>query len=147
VRPVRRAILATVCCLGGVAAAPAGAQSLRVAPVPHNRFMAPNGRSEIHDNAWQTDTYAWAGPLGRSPVVRSTMIARDCGSITFDARGRIVSVCVGLAGPELYIFDPATLATLATLDVPPRQSLPSGGSPFQDFGSGAYFYLDAAGRV
>jgi hypothetical protein len=179
-------MLATLCGLGTLVAAAAGAQALPVPPVavppvpvppvpipslnlppaatytgqpatahpirgipptPHNRFMAPNGRAEIHDDAWQTDAYAWAGPLGRSPVVTSTMIARDCGSITFDARGRIVSVCVGLAGPELYMFDPATLATLATFDLPPRQSLPAGGSPFQDFGGGGYFYLDAAGQV
>jgi hypothetical protein len=128
--------------------APATAHRITGVPhTPHNRFMAPNGRSEIHDDAWQTDAYTWAGPLGRSPVVSSAMIARDCGSITFDARGRVVSVCVGLAGPELYMFDPATLATLATFDLPPRQSLPSGGSPFQDFGSGGYFYLNADGQV
>jgi hypothetical protein len=119
-----------------------------IPPTPHNRFMAPNGRSEIHDDAWQTDAYTWAGPLGRSPSVSSTMIGRDCGSITFDARGRIVSVCVGLAGPELYMFDPATLATLATFELPPRQSLPSDPtSVFQDFTGGGYFYLDAGDRV
>jgi hypothetical protein len=73
------------------------------------------------------------------------MITRDCGSITFDARGRIVSVCLGLAGPELYMFDPATLATLATFDLPPRQTLPS--NPFQDFTGGGYFYLDGQNRV
>ena len=86
--------------------------------------MAPNGSSEIHDDAWQTDAYTWAGPLGRPPVVASTMIGHDCGSITFDARGRLVSVCVGLTGPELYMLDPSTLATLATFALPPRQSLP-----------------------
>ncbi len=73
------------------------------------------------------------------------MISRDCGSITFDSRGRIVSVCVGLAGPELYMFDPSTLATLATFDLPPRQSLPT--NPFQDFTGGGYFYLDNGNRV
>jgi hypothetical protein len=116
-----------------------------IPPTPRNRFMAPNGRSEIHDDAWQTDAYTWAGPLGRSPVVTSTMITRDCGSITFDARGRLVSVCIGLAGPQLYMFDPSSLATLATLPLPPRQSLPA--NPFQDFTGGGYFYLDARDRV
>ena len=112
---------------------------------PHNRFMAPNGASEIHDDAWQTDAYTWAGPLGRSPVVSSTLINHDCGSITFDSQGRLISVCVGLAGPELYMFDPVTLATLATFDLPPRQSLPT--NPFQDFTGGGYFYLDNGNRV
>ena len=91
-----RAILATLCCLGALAASAAGAQALPappvavppvpvppvpipslnlppaatytgrpaiahplrgIAPTPHNRFMAPNGRAEIHDDAWQTDAY------------------------------------------------------------------------------------------
>jgi hypothetical protein len=113
---------------------------------PRNRFMARNGRSEIHNDAWQTDTYTWPGPLGRSPTVSSTLLTRDCGSIAFDARGRLISTCVGATGPELYLFDPNTLATLATFMLPPRQSLPS-GSIFQDFGAGGYFYLDNRDRV
>jgi hypothetical protein len=112
---------------------------------PHNRFMAPNGTSEIHDDAWQTDAYTSAGPLGRTPAVTSSLINRDCGSITFDARGRLLSVCVGLTGPELYMLDPTTLATLATFSLPLRQSLPS--DPFQDFTGGGYFYLDDRDQV
>ena len=129
--------------------APAAPHPIRgIAPTPHNRFMAPNGTSEIHDDAWQTDAYTWAGPLGRSPVISSTLISHDCGSITFDAQGHLVSVCVGLSGPELYMFDPHTLATLATFTLPPRQSLPSDPtSVFQDFTGGGYFYLDARDRV
>ncbi len=57
--------------------------------------MAPNGRSEIHNDAWQTDPYRWSGPLGRSPTTFSSLIGRDCGTITFDSRGRIVTICVG----------------------------------------------------
>jgi hypothetical protein len=129
--------------------APATPHPIRgIPPTPHNGFMAPNGASEIHNDAWQTDAYTWAGPLGRSPVVSSTLINHDCGSITVDAQGRLVSVCVGLAGPELYRFDPHTLATLATFALPPRQSLPSDPtSVFQDFTGGGYFYLDARDRV
>ncbi len=113
---------------------------------PRNPFMAPNGFSEIHDDGWQTDAISWGGPLGRSPETMSSMIARDCGSITFDAHGRLLSVCVGVAGPELYMFDPKTLATIATFALPPRQGVPS-GSIFQDFTGGGYFYLDDKGRV
>jgi hypothetical protein len=113
---------------------------------PRNPFTAPNGRSEIHDDAWQTDAITWGGPLGRSAKTFSSMINHDCGSITFDARGRLVSVCVGLGGPELYMLDPNTLSTLATFMLPPRQSEPS-GSIFQDFTGGGYFYLDARDRV
>ena len=126
--------------------APATAHRITGVPrTPHNRFMAPNGTAEIHNDAWQTDAYAWAGPLGRQATTFSAQVNRDCGSITFDRAGRIVSVCVGLGGPELYMFDPATLATLATFGLPPRQSVPT--NVFQDYTGGGYFFLDQHGRV
>jgi hypothetical protein len=116
-----------------------------VRTAPQNRFMAPNGRSEIHDDAWQTDAISWGGPLGRSPQTASTLLTRDCGSIAFDSRGRVISICIGAGGPQLYMFDPNTLATLATFNLPPRQSIPS--NLFQDFTGGGYFYLDSQNRV
>ncbi len=118
-----------------------------IAPVPQNPFMAANGASEIHNDAWQTDAYAGAGPLGRSPQTLSSALVpnRDCGSIAFDRAGRLVSVCVGISGPQLFMFDPRTLATLATLALPPRQDVPS--NIFQDFTGGGYFYLDNQDRV
>jgi hypothetical protein len=109
--------------------------------------MAPNGQSEIHNDGWQSDTDAWSGPLGRSPVTLSSYLppSHDCGSITFDSRGRVVSVCVGVTGPQLYMFDAKTLDTLATFSLPPRQDVPS--NIFQDFTGGGYFYLDSHDRV
>jgi hypothetical protein len=118
-----------------------------VRPVPHSPYMAPNGTSEIHDDAWQTDAYTWAGPLGRAPRTASTLITRDCGSTTFDSRGRVLSVCVGLSGPQLYMFDPTTLATIATFTLPPRQGPPDPNTYYQDYTGGGYFYLDNQDRV
>jgi hypothetical protein len=114
---------------------------------PQNPFMAPNGRSEIHNDGWQTDAYRSSGPLGRSPQRLFSVVAPlgDCGSIAFDRRGRLVSVCVGVAGPQLHMFDPVTLATLATYPLPPRAD--HGGNIFQDFTGGGYFYLDNHDRV
>ena len=43
------------------------------------------------------------------------------------------------------MFDPNTLATLATYSLPPRQSVPT--NTFQDFTGGGYFYLDNQDRV
>jgi hypothetical protein len=113
--------------------------------LPHNPFMAANGESEIHDDEWQSDVSTWGGPLGKSPHELSSDINHDCGSITFDKQGRVLSVCVGASGPELYMFDPNTLATLATFMLPPRQNVPS--NAFQDFTGGGYFYLDNQDRV
>ena len=112
---------------------------------PQNPFMAPNGTSEIHDDAWQTDVSRWGGPLGHRPQTVSNYLQRDCGSVTFDSRGRILSICIGIPGPELYMFNPSTLATLATFTLPPRQSVPS--NIFQDFTGGGYFYLNNHGQI
>ncbi|HTX32583.1 MAG TPA: hypothetical protein VMD09_14470 [Solirubrobacteraceae bacterium] len=112
---------------------------------PQNPFMAPNGESEIHDDGWQTDVNWWGGPLGKEPQQVSSLLSRDCGSITFDRAGRVLSVCVGVSGPELYMFDPNTLETLATYMLPTRQHPPS--NLFQDFTGGGYFYLDNQDRV
>jgi hypothetical protein len=57
----------------------------------------------------------------------------------------VISICVGASGPELYMFDPKTLETLATFMLPPRQDVPS--NTFQDFTGGGYFYLDNQDRV
>ena len=109
------------------------------------RYPPPNGESEIHDDGWQTDVSTWGGPLGRSPHTISSQITHDCGSITFDREGRVISVCVGVGGPELYMFDPNTLETLATFPLPLRQSIPD--NIYQDYTGGGYFYLDNHDRV
>lgn len=118
-----------------------------VPPSYQNPFMARDPFSEIHNGAWQTDVYRYRGPLGRAPSVFSTYIQRECGSITFDRRGRLVAVCIGGAGPRLYMLDPHTLATLAEFALPPRQPLAPGTSLFQDFSGGGYFFLDEHDRV
>src|SRR5882724_108595 len=94
--------------------APATPRSVPAPAVPQHPFMAPNGRSNIHDDAYQTDTYVGLGPLGRNPEVLSTQQNAECGSVTFDSAGRIVTICVGVEGPRLEKIDPVTLDTLAT---------------------------------
>jgi hypothetical protein len=116
-----------------------------------NPFMERNGTSEIHDDEWQSDTYTYAGPLGYKPQEASSYLApgHDCGSITFDRRGRVISICIATTGPTLYMFDPRTLATLATFSLPPRtpEDLLLNPNIFQDFENGGYFYLDNRDEV
>jgi hypothetical protein len=118
-----------------------------VAPEPpRHPHMAPNGRSNIHVDAYQSDVNTGFGPLGRGGIdTVSAFKGSECASITFDARGRLVTVCVGLAGPELQLIDPRTLDTLATFALPPRQ--PGSGNPFTNFSGGGYFYLDDRDRA
>ncbi len=119
--------------------------------VPQNPFMERNGLSEIHDDAWQTDTYTYGGPLGYKPEEASNYLApgHDCGSVTFDSRGRVVSICISFTGPTLYMFDPRTLATLATFALPPRtpEDVLLNPNVFQNFSNGGYFYLDNRDEV
>src|SRR5437588_4225507 len=124
---------------------PAAEHPVPMSTVPQYPFMAPNGQSNIHDDGYQTDTYTVGGPLGHKTDVRSTYQNADCASVTFDSAGRIVTICVGLQGPTLEMFDPVTLETLAAYPLPPRN--PSTGSPFTDFSGGGYFYLDRHDRA
>jgi len=111
---------------------------------PRHPFMAANDRSNIHDDAYQTDTANGPGPLGRDVQVLSTSHFADCASVTFDQRGRIVTVCVGVSTIKLKLFDPRTLEELANFDLPPRNS---GANTFTDFSGGGYFYLDQLDRA
>ena len=100
---------------------PATADSVDAPSVPRHPFMAPNGLSNLHDDAYQTDTYTWSGPLGEDTTTDSALFFRECASITVDSAGRLVTVCVGLDHPVLAMLDPQTLEPLATFDLPPRQ--------------------------
>jgi hypothetical protein len=113
---------------------------------PRHPFMAPNERSNIHDDAYQTDTYHGMGPLGRDIGVLSTMFSADCGSVTFDSQGRIVTVCVGIAGPTLRMLDAKTLDMLAQQPLPPRDPRTLPGI-FTNFSGGGYFFLDNQDRA
>jgi hypothetical protein len=113
---------------------------------PRHPFMAPDGASNLHDDAYMSNTYQRPGPLGRGLSVLSVAASGLCGSVTFDSRGRIVSVCVSLTGPTLEMLDPRTLNVLTTFALPKRNPL-SGTNIFQDFGGGGYFYLDNHDRA
>jgi hypothetical protein len=126
----------------GSAATP---RPIRAKLPPRHPFMAPNQRSNIHNDGYQTDAYRWRGPLGRNMSRTSTFYAHECASITFDSEGRLVTICVGLERPFLAMLEPRTLNELARYDLPPRQ--PGGGNIFTDFSGGGYFYLDHRDRA
>jgi hypothetical protein len=124
---------------------PAAPNPVSAPDPPRHPHMAPNGRSNLHDDAYQTDTYQGFGPLGNDLRVRSTFFSADCASVTFDTKDRIVTICVGVQGPMLVMIDPKTMSTLSVFPLPPR--IPGGGSIFNDFAGGGYFYLDDKDRA
>jgi hypothetical protein len=126
---------------------PSTAQPFAFGPqAPRHPFMAPNGKSNIHDDAYQSDAYPWSGPLGRTPKVTSTFQAQECASVTLDTKGRLVTVCVGAVRPTLELLDPDTLAELGSYPLPPRKP-GTVTSAFTSFGGGGYFYLDNNNRA
>ena len=111
---------------------------------PENKFMAPGSNSNIHNDPWMTDAYPnRPGPKGNSLVASSSAAnPAVCGSLAFDSRGRIVSVCPSaVAAPQARIIDPSTLATIATYDLPNAPD-PPGTKTYQNFSGGGYFFLD-----
>src|ERR1700722_5480216 len=116
--------------------APAVPRAVSAPAVPQNPFMAPNGRSNLHDDAYMTNTYTWSAPTGNATQVLSTFQGADCASVTVDSAGRLVTVCVGLEGPRLVMLDPHTLELLAAMPLPPRTA--GAGNPFTEFSGGGY---------
>jgi len=117
------------------------------AVVPRHPFMARNGRSNLHDDAYMTDTYTRKGPVGHAMERRSLFTGGGvCASVTFDRRGRILTVCITNNGvtPYLKLLDARTLSELGSLRLPAR---PTSANMFQDFTGGGYFYLDRKGRA
>jgi hypothetical protein len=121
---------------------PATAFPFPAAPVPQSAFMAPNGLSGVHLDAYQSDTYTFGGPLGHSLEVTSTFRAGLCGTVTFDSKGRIIVVCVGRR-PIVYLMDPVTLRVKSRLLMPAS----TGSDAPATFGAGGYFFLDQLNRA
>lgn len=112
--------------------------------IPQHPWMARNPNSNIHNDAYQSDSYDRPGPLGPDLSVVSTLVAAECASVTFDSRGRIVTVCVGPQQSTVRLMDPDSLATIASYDLPARQL---GSFSFSNFSGGGYFYLDHRDRA
>ena len=120
----------------------------QVTNAPQNPFMAQDPNGNIHNDTWMTDAYQRPGPLGNSLVATSTGGTPSlCGSLTFDTRHRIVSVCPSLvAAPQARIIDPHTLAPIATYTLPNAPD-PPGTKAYQNFTGGGYFFLDGQDRL
>ena len=122
---------------------PAAARPLSAPTVPQHPYLAPNGRSSMHNDAYSTDAYAVSGPLGRGLTVRSRSYGiRECATIAFDSHDRIVGLCGGLEGFTMMVIDPRTLKVIDELRVSDRD-LSSGANPLTDICGGTYFFLDS----
>ena len=128
--------------------APATPQPIASFPVPQNPNLAPNGRSNMHNDAYGTNAYDWSGPLGRTPVVTSALYGvEECATLAFDSAGRIVGLCGVLSGPVLRLINPTTLGVIAGFGLPARKLDPHHLNPLSDLCGGTYFYLDPSDQI
>jgi hypothetical protein len=128
---------------------PATAKKIKPRSKPEqNPYMAEDPNSNIHNDSWMTDAYNRRGPLGNSPVTTSEGKPPSlCGSLTFDSRGRIVTVCPSIVAPPVArIIDPESLETIAEFTLP-NAPTPAGTPEFQNFAGGGYFFLDHKDRM
>lgn len=122
--------------------AKATARPLPAPAVPQHPYLAPNGRSSMHNDAYSTDAYDVSGPLGRRLTLRSRSYGvRECATIAFDSRDRLVGLCGGLEGFTMMVIDPVTLEVIDELRVSARD-LTTGANPLTDICGGTYFFLD-----
>jgi hypothetical protein len=112
-------------------------------PIPQNPWLAPDGRNSMHNDAYASDAYVVSGPLGKNLKVKSASYGiRECATMAFDSRDRIVGLCGGLEGFSMMVIDPVTLRPISELRTSARNLL-AGVNPFTDICGGTYFFLDA----
>ncbi len=111
--------------------APAQAQPLEM-QVPEHPFLAANGSSSMHDDAWASDSYTRAGPLGESPEVDTAWYGiEECATLAFTAAGDLVALCGDVQGPTMHLIDPGSLEKIDSFEPPrparwPRQAAVGG---------------------
>ncbi|GGO74384.1 hypothetical protein [Nocardioides deserti] len=115
--------------------------------VPQHPFLAPNGLSSMHHDAWATDATVHPGPLGESPRVETAWYGvEECATLAFDSHERLVALCGDLQGPRMHVLDPESMRPLVSKDLPDRPDV-EGKQPWENLCAGAYFYLDAEDRA
>lgn len=105
-----------------------------------NPSLAKNPFNSMHNDSWASDTYNLRAP-GPSGTVETLFTGGDCATITFDSRGRLVTLCVTLTRVVAYVVDPQSLRVIVSREVATRS--PS----LTDFSGGGYFVLDDADRI
>ncbi len=117
--------------------------------IPQHPFLAPNGSSNMHNDAYMTDTYENAGPTGVTPEVTLKSYAdgtNTCVTVAFDSRGRILTTSAVMLQFSILLLDPDSLEVLASYPLPPR-NISDPLFPYGDTSGATYFVLDNQDRI
>ncbi len=110
--------------------------------IPQNPWLSADGTNTMHNDSYASDAYAVSGPLGKNLTVSSASYGiRECATIAFDSKRRIVGLCGGLEGFGMMVIDPVTLKPISELRTSAR-NLAAGTNPLTDICGGTYFFLD-----
>ena len=102
--------------------APFIAKPLPPLPLPGHPVQDNRGYAGAHADSYNSGVIPASGPLGRGLEVHSRMAGAGptlCSTQHFDARGRVITVCVGMGTTsQLLLLDPQDLSILATKQLP-----------------------------
>jgi hypothetical protein len=106
--------------------------------LPDNPYMAIGGASAQHNDSYSSDVTPLAGPGSGAASVKVANLSALCPTILIGNSGYLFAYCVDVRNDHasLQVLDPASLETVASLD------MPFGGR----FG-GFYMYLDRRNRI
>ncbi|MDT0200391.1 hypothetical protein [Nocardioides sp. AE5] len=126
---------------------PAQVNPVRGVDLPQHPYLARNGANSMHNDAWASDAYTWAGPRGADPEVDTAWFGiEECATLAFDSHERLIALCGDINSANLHILDPDTMRKLDTVNLPKRPSK-DGVKPWENLCGGAYFYLDEQDRA
>ena len=123
---------------------------IRHVKIPQHPFMATNAGSNMHNDAYMSDTSEAPGPLGVSSKISSRSLGfGGYGTVAYDRAGRLVGVYGNGRGFRVELLDPHTLDLLTAFKLPPRPWywMFQGVLPWKYIGAGIYFYLDEKDRA
>jgi hypothetical protein len=107
---------------------------------PQHPYLAANGRSNVHNDAYMTDAYLTSGPEGNNLNLTFLTIPRIFITIAFDRQGRILTLGTGADSKRaVYLLDPDSLKIIDSYELPAGTDLSASGA--------GYFYLDNQDRV
>jgi len=111
----------------------------------------------MHDDSHATDTSAFGGPVTDAVDARYlhrwALMGGICPAFGFDAHGTPITISFSALRTDLLALDPDTLDVVDWLPLPRRKGtikkFLKGGldEVFRDTSGGAYFFVDAEGRV
>ena len=102
---------------------------------PQHPYLSANGNSNVHNDAYMTDTYQRKGPDRDGLSLTCLTLNRICITIAFDRAGRIMTLGTGADGKRtIYLIDSQTLEILDQYELPADEETGISGS--------GYFFVD-----